>query len=354
MEVAFLEVHGPHASSPDVSPEIFWKDVDSALRFSAAHRRRPILLADANARMGSVITEAAGGLDPEQQTNVSGCFHQVLLDHQLWLPSTWHGFHKGPSGTWLSHTQQWHRLDYIALPLFFRMWDVSTEVVYAFDMLSKKDDHVPVAAHVRGAVERGAPQRLLRSFRKLDASQFQTSPAVDDYVNAMQRVDQAPWEMGRNAHAETLMSAFRKSAEDHLPQTIKRPRKSFLSRPTWQAICERSNLMKYVRELDRFGRRSLLRVCLRVWCVSDQVALDRYLVRYSVRQAELWLMRSWALQRRKQIHPLARTVCWGTAALIPFPVKTIGMCCVPCLLSGPRSSALLPRPLQSMLTPHLS
>ena len=50
-------------------------------------------------------------------------------------------------------------------------------------------------------------------------------------------------------------------------------------------------------------------------------------------------------------------VCWGIVALIPFPlgshlaVKTIGMCCAPCLWSGLK---LLPRPLQFMLTPCLA
>lgn len=54
-----------------------------------------ILLADANARVGSVVSEAIGDWQGEE-TQSGACFHEMLTHWGLWLPSTFEDSHSEP------------------------------------------------------------------------------------------------------------------------------------------------------------------------------------------------------------------------------------------------------------------
>ena len=73
-----------------------------------------LLLVDANARLGSVVSAAVGGEGAETQCNSGFYLHQFLVDHELFVPST---MRPGPFSTWQSSVlgAVGHSNDYDAL-----------------------------------------------------------------------------------------------------------------------------------------------------------------------------------------------------------------------------------------------
>ena len=111
------------------------------------HCKRPVILCiDANSRLGSVLSTAVGAEEEEQECGNGELFHSLLLDMDLFLPSTFWGGGK----TWKSSRTELlgrrRRLDFVGLPLdwfhsVLRTY-VSTDTV--LDIGEREDHRMPV------------------------------------------------------------------------------------------------------------------------------------------------------------------------------------------------------------------
>ena len=66
---------------------------------------------DANARVGSIVSEAVGDVHPDEESPNGALFHAWLLRLRLCALSTFRC--KGHGGTWRSSVGQLRRIDYV-------------------------------------------------------------------------------------------------------------------------------------------------------------------------------------------------------------------------------------------------
>ena len=78
-------------------------------------------------------------------------FHDCLIRHALWLPSTFaHAAAGSRCTTWTSPDAETEkRIDYIAVPQFFRQHDVVAITLTEADTLHAPSDHLLVAVSIR-------------------------------------------------------------------------------------------------------------------------------------------------------------------------------------------------------------
>ena len=110
-----------------------------------------VLLIDGNARVGSVQSNAVGGGGFAQEEDFNGRhLHELLIEHDLWAPSTFEAPTEGSGWTWskgktnprTGEEPKKHRLDYICYPQAWRNSHAAGEVWYDFDAFGEKD-HFP-------------------------------------------------------------------------------------------------------------------------------------------------------------------------------------------------------------------
>ena len=148
--------HAP--SEPPAVPgsaQAFWHQCQRVL-----HRRpkgsEVILLADTNARVGSLQSESIGDLDQDEESQTGHALHQFLAEEQLWLPSTFSSCQQGPSPTWISPSGQAFRIDFVGIPLSWPCSGVTASVWLDFESLQIRDDHHPVTLQVRQQADSGS------------------------------------------------------------------------------------------------------------------------------------------------------------------------------------------------------
>ncbi|CAE7759893.1 unnamed protein product, partial [Symbiodinium necroappetens] len=233
-------IHAPSAASVPVADlTSFWSARLHELNTRPAGADF-ILLCDANARLGSVATEAVGAHHCEEENVAGTLFHDFLSRAQAWVPATFAGIHQGASGTWRSPQGQWFRLDYVVVPIGWLDFTFSTEVLYAVETLQKKDDHVP----------------------------------------------QVPWHVDVDAHYAQLSSSWRWQARGLTERSAPEPRQPFLTDSTLGLIAFRTALRHYLRtEAAERSRRWLFIGFAAFVLARDQNAFTSG----ALRSADEWL-----------------------------------------------------------------
>ena len=105
--------HAPHSARPVAERKAWWKELTSAL----GGHSDPVLLIDANGRVGTECSTAvgSGGFAQEQDDN-GRRLHELVLEKGLCLPSTF-GPYDPQQYTWVGAAGHRHRIDYVAVPI---------------------------------------------------------------------------------------------------------------------------------------------------------------------------------------------------------------------------------------------
>jgi len=149
----FIVAHAPCEPRPADADECrrsaeWWGTLDQHM----SPANDPVLLIDANARVGGRITSAigCGGLC-EEESPQGEHLHTTLLMHGLVLPDTLVNKTTATTGgTWKApRSGKWSRIDYIAVPAPWRATVASTSVAYDWDTHSTSVDHAPVFLYMR-------------------------------------------------------------------------------------------------------------------------------------------------------------------------------------------------------------
>ena len=75
-----------------------------------------VLLADANAQLGSAVSEAVGPVNASVEDPPGRCLHEMLVDRGLFAPCTFIA-EQGDGDTWTSPCGAFtRRLDYVIMP----------------------------------------------------------------------------------------------------------------------------------------------------------------------------------------------------------------------------------------------
>ena len=115
------------------------------------------IFADINGRLGSNLSSAVGPLAPDDEDLSGWLFHEILLHHDLVLPSTFPAIHSmSRHATWQGKAGDLHRIDFLAIPLRWLPGSRS-EVNDDIDIVVKRRDHWPLLVQAQPRSRQGAP-----------------------------------------------------------------------------------------------------------------------------------------------------------------------------------------------------
>lgn len=255
-----IVAHAPHEHRAACDKDAFWDELHhaTATRLLGHSADLPMLLIDANARVGSVDSSAVGPCEPEHENDNGSRLHGYLAQNRLAAVNTF--FDAGK--TWHSSRRTTSRIDYIvmresALPSV-------EQATTVHDMASKRgthDDHVPVAASIELDVVEPSAEHAAKvanprvAFNKHRVRDPQRRAA---FQRAMDRY--APPDADVDVHLEHLNEYVNKAARSSFGAPAECPTKPWISPLTWSYV--RRNAM-------------LRRLLARVWSAKGIIGLKR-------------------------------------------------------------------------------
>ena len=281
-----MVLHGPSsANHPPSEVMVFWKE-----RLQDLQKRPPgsdyLLLADANARLGEVATEAVGPHQQEPENPAGSVFHDFLLRAGAMLPATFSDFHEGLGETWFQPQGVAHRIDYVVVPSSWRSFDMRTAVLTGFEALQLKEDHSPVWLWSRFARRASSGAYSASSRRAV------RPPVARDSAQRLQQEDllsalvTAPWHCSVDHQYESFVAQWTKAGLALSESQSRAPKQPFLTEATVELVDTCRALRAYLRDELQERRHRLMMICF---------AALRLLVTHAtfstqaVRRADRWL-----------------------------------------------------------------
>ena len=212
-----------------------------------------IVLIDANARVGSVVSAHIQDHDFEVEGAGGELFHDFLVATAAAAPSTFPTVHQGPSGTWCTPKGVWHRLDYIVIPAEWLQADLTTRVLVEVELLQKRDDHLPVLLHCRFCKKLPA-LRYYDNRKKVvrpDLSSRESSAALAALAN----IPSVAWSVPVDRHYQTLTDAWHEATQTFCTVPEDRPIQAYLSVDTLHLARIRQALRGYLSQEAQETRR---------------------------------------------------------------------------------------------------
>lgn len=234
--------HAPHTWQGEEPPRLYWNETKSIL--SQRDQSAPlVLLADADATVGQVISYAVMMFAPEPEGPGTESFLAFLDDHNLYFPSTFEWAAQGGQQTTFvkSHGMP-SRIECVALP---EEWvkGAKTLVDASFDLLQARDDHHPVLAEVICEAKGGA-DRVRRRVPACDRSQLRPGPAMDAFTAALSEVPVIEWGVAAASHWRLFFTRIRELLARHFPWQEHRKRKPWISDEAWELVLQRAEVNK--------------------------------------------------------------------------------------------------------------
>ena len=188
-QVIFIVAHAPSSTDAETLTA-FWNTTAAAIPSRMKHWP-VLLLADANARVGSQVTDHVGDHHATEENEAGHALHDFLHQQSLFLPQTFAHCHNGASDTWTHPNGAEARLDYIGLPLGFGDATVTTQVG-EFDISLSRQDHLTVTLRASLAMW---PAAMTKRHKKC----LETDP-LSAHFHAV------PWNVDVHSHACAVTS----------------------------------------------------------------------------------------------------------------------------------------------------
>ena len=217
-----------------------------------------ILLTDANSRLGSLVSPAVSGHAAETETVAGGHFHDFLVRNHLCLPATFTECHSGESWTWHSVFDTRHRLDYVAIPQTWMAFHVRTTVLYAFESLQKKYDHVPtqLTCSFQEAGQTGTASVFAR--KACRPNDLDTKIDKRAFGKALQERPLSSWSTDVDSHYASFVDDWFAAGQAVLTPSRPIARQFFLTEQTMDLVGLRKQLRHYLRQENQELRRRRL------------------------------------------------------------------------------------------------
>lgn len=267
LKLLCISAHAPHGGADDKTMLDWWQDLHQAI--PAKLRSVPIWIGiDANARVGSIVTQAIGPCGAEEQDDNGEHFQNFLSERALWVPATWSQFQTGPSKTWTHPgTGKQSRNDYIAISDFLQCTECTTWVVEEVDISTVREDHAPVGILFTFTALRPSPPsgRLRVQFdREQMVAQLQ-SPRGSSFLAEVGSTLNIPWTIGVHEHYDKLASHVTAHVCQPFRKTAKKPIKSHMTPTTWELVCEKQQVRLDLKLHNKRANLCLLKSCFLVW-----------------------------------------------------------------------------------------
>lgn len=252
LRLIFLVGHAPNCPTFDAATT-YWNRLSHAI--PPALRSWPLIgFIDANARVGSIVSEVIGPFGQEDENLPGECFHQWLHDQSLFLPQTFEAHHHGDHDTWTHSSGATARLDYIAVDQVLRQEGISSRIA-SVDLTLHHADHCSVQAAI--------------PIQCRIAKHDQKAPPTVAQVHAPPCI---AWHNDVHTHAAALQQWMQASQPLRAKAYC---RKHHLQESTWTMIQAKRFHWNRLRQLRRTLRHGILRELFQSWKnkqVHDTVA----------------------------------------------------------------------------------
>ena len=242
----------------------FWSECRAALS-RRVKDSEVVVLTDANARIGSLTSEAVGPCWAETETSAGQAFHQFVAEEILKVPATFDECQEGPGYTWTSPVGLKHRIDYVCVPSTWPLSGIRTFVWGDFESMQLRDDHFPSVLHADFASRAGSDTsaRYMRS-----AARPVGVVASDAYLCSLQAVAKSPplaWSTGVDAHYSHLAREWVQLGKNMGEPTVRQPRQLYLSATTLRLVAWRKAWRQQLRTWSLQTRCRTLAYCWIAW-----------------------------------------------------------------------------------------
>ena len=266
-----IAARGPTSDKPIEDLQEFWHGISTHV-LQKFPQWKVILLCDANAHLGSIPSLAVSTCGAEPENQAGEVFHTWVMQHGIWLPSTWDQVHHGEHFTYITPAgSHQHRLDFVGLSLNWPMDDINSYVSYDIDGSLSRCDHF--AAVCSFTTTLSAPNAHRASGRQapiLDREATAKLLKNDPYHLA--GIERVPWSTDVHKHAVGLATATAGHLHGVVECSRRSPRKRHLSALTWNLVNWKRHLRKHQLDVRRRHKFGLLRQILYAW--RNQGSLD--------------------------------------------------------------------------------
>ncbi|CAE7762507.1 unnamed protein product [Symbiodinium microadriaticum] len=271
--VRILVGHAPHRVHPEPVRRAWWSQVSNLCRVFAGAVPW-IMLLDANARVGSEVTDFVGGWQADEQDLNGELFHGLLSYLSCWLPATFYQYALGDGGTlYQKRNSSIVRSDYIAVPLEWAAGQCCSWVDPEISSGHMCVDHFAAVLSVHLSVAGSRPRKKAVRIN---------SAAIRDPENAAQIasiVKSAPrpaWSVDVSEHAAIVVDYLYCSLSEQFPASQRKLRAAYFSEQTEALHRAVSTLRHRVRAAKLALRLTSLRCAFQAWVSSTTVFADLF------------------------------------------------------------------------------
>eukprot|EP00435_Cladocopium_sp_Y103_P070824 s267_g36.t1 len=256
----------PHSGHDGHVLADFWRHV-SAIR--SYERDMPVIfLGDTNAHLGSHLSEAVGDLDASVENAAGQYFHDWVLEHRLFAPSSFHEFHHGDvHRTFVSPDGEHQtRIDYVAVPQDISFQFLETWVDDAIDAILQRPDHFPLVCHLRYEHSSAQHRRVPSAAFKLNTLEFVTKMREDVHFQALrQQLTNPTWALDSHQSADVLAHQTQRIVKQIAPSKMIWKRKQHLSSETWDLVEKKKHAFRQLKTLRRTKDFTVLHALFLGW-----------------------------------------------------------------------------------------
>ncbi|CAE7020364.1 unnamed protein product [Symbiodinium sp. CCMP2456] len=259
----FLVAHAPHRAHSAHTKRQWWQHL-SHLCHTYSGGGAWVFLLDANCRVGSLVSEAIGGFQPDYQDESGECFHALLLGMNVFLPSTFEHSMFGEGGTLRQkRSGALDRSDFVGLPASWRdswcqAW-TSSEISAGHTSV----DHFAAVVEVSLIF----PNRCRATARpcRIDARAIAEPGNAEAVCQIIRGSPRPAWDVDASEHAAEVVDYLYRSLADAFPLQRRRMHTGYLSESTAAIHRVVSSLRHAVRTKKGALKQALLRCCMLAW-----------------------------------------------------------------------------------------
>jgi len=269
----FITGRAPHAGRPAPEGQQFWDQVSKNVR-QYSHVMPIFFLGDTNAHLGSQTTQAVGPHHASNENQPGVVFHDWLLEHQLWIPSTFQAHQTGERCSTFSSPDGQHetRIDYVAIPLNIDYTEVHSWIDDTIDLGGARTDHVAALCHCRfetiGKLRQKQPMKGHPGpTRHAIAAQIRDPASATAFC---QQLHNPIWNLDPHQSADHLARNAYHALQQITPKIHRWRRKHHVDESTWALVEEKKMLCRQFKALRKARSNTILQVMFSAWRSQTQ------------------------------------------------------------------------------------